>query len=106
VNNFALLVAGCPSGQFGLFYYGPNQIQVPFGDGFRCVGGGVFRLGVKVTGTSGGAAFELDVTDPPEPPAQITAGSTWNVQFWYRDPAGPGGTGFNLSDGLNASFFP
>ena len=48
----------------------------------------------------------LDITDPPSPSGQITVGSSWNFQFWYRDPAGPGGTGFNLSDGLHAIFCP
>ena len=38
-------------------------------------------------------------------PGQISAGSTWNFQFWYRDPAG-GGAGFNLSDGLQLTFCP
>ena len=35
---------------------------------------------------------------------QITPDSTWNFQLWYRDPMGPGGTGFNLSDGLSVTF--
>jgi hypothetical protein len=39
------------------------------------------------------------------PGATITAGSTWNFQFWYRNPAA-GGAGFNLSDGLSIRFCP
>ena len=35
----------------------------------------------------------------------ITAGSTWNFQFWYRDPQG-GPNGFNLSDGMRVTFCP
>ena len=34
---------------------------------------------------------------------QIIAGSTWNVQFWYRDPSG-GPVGFNFSNALRISF--
>jgi hypothetical protein len=34
---------------------------------------------------------------------QITAGSTWNFQFWFRDPVA-GGASFNLSDGLEVTF--
>ena len=33
----------------------------------------------------------------------ITAGSTWNFQLWYRDPAA-GGAGSNLSNGLQVVF--
>jgi hypothetical protein len=36
---------------------------------------------------------------------QITAGSTWNFQFWFRDPVA-GGASFNLSDGLGVTFCP
>ena len=36
---------------------------------------------------------------------EILPGSTWNTQFWYRDPAF-GGAGFNLSDGLGVTFAP
>lgn len=31
--------------------------------------------------------------------------STWNLQFWYRDPLG-GFTGFNFSDGIEVTFCP
>jgi hypothetical protein len=30
-------------------------------------------------------------------------GTSWNFQFWYRNPAG-GGAGFNLSDALHVDF--
>jgi hypothetical protein len=47
----------------------------------------------------------LDLTAPPADagPGAITAGTSWSFQLWYRDPAGPGGSGFNLSDGLRVS---
>ena len=35
----------------------------------------------------------------------ITAGSSWNFQAWFRDPAANGAT-FNLSDGLHVTFCP
>jgi hypothetical protein len=49
--------------------------------------------------------FLLDNTSPPSAATQITAGSTWNFQAWFRDPAA-GGAFFNLSDGLNLTFAP
>ena len=72
--------------------------------GFRCIGGTVYRLDVTVA-VAGVLSHALDVTDPPSPGGQITAGSTWNFQAWFRDPAG-GGAAFNLSDGLNVTFSP
>ena len=34
----------------------------------------------------------------------IVPGATWNFQGWYRDPAGPCGTGFNLTNGTSITF--
>ncbi|MDP6763227.1 MAG: integrin alpha [Planctomycetota bacterium] len=104
-NDFSLRVTGCPPAHFGLFYYGTQSIDVPFGDGFRCVGGTAFRLGIANTGSAGAAAWALDLDDPPQPAGRITPGSRWSFQFWYRDiPAGQ--SGFNLSDALSGTFSP
>ena len=47
----------------------------------------------------------VDFEDPTQPTSQITPGSTWYFQFWYRDSAA-GGAAFNLSNGLSATFCP
>jgi hypothetical protein len=89
--------------QFAIFYYGPNQIQQPFGDGFRCVGGSVLRLPPQPTG-NGTITHALDQTNLPGgggiEPAEVV-----NFQCWYRDPAA-GMSGFNFSDALSVSFCP
>jgi len=100
--DFGLVAQGCPPRQFGIFYYGPNRIQIPFGEGFRCVGGQVFRLPLSMTDLFGFISQPLDFAAHA---ARIKPSTTWNFQFWYRDPAG-GGTAFNLSDGLSVSFCP
>jgi hypothetical protein len=97
LNDFDLYVYACPPNTTGLFYYGSSQTQVPFGNGFRCVGGTVFRLGAQVTDAFGDALRSLDLTALPSGPAQ--PGDVRHFQFWYRNPAG-GGAGFNLSNGL------
>lgn len=108
-QNLVLVAAGAPPGQFGLFYYGAEAAQVPFGDGFRCVGPGavgLFRLNPpEQIDASGRAMHALDYGNPPTPSGQITPGSTWYFQFWFRDPAA-GGVGFNLTDALALSFCP
>jgi len=98
-----------PAMQPGLFYYGPSSLQVAFGNGFRCVGGSVYRLYPFATsGPEGVFTWSVDVNDPPGGAAaggQIDAGSTWHFQVWYRDPDG-GGLGFNLSDATAVTFAP
>lgn len=103
LDNLVLEADNAPSGQNGIFYYGPNQVQLPFGDGFRCVGGGVFRFPIIVTNGAGHAQFAVDYGNLPSG-GGISAGDTFNFQFWYRDPSGPGGSGFNLSNGLSLMF--
>ena len=107
-NTFELNAANLPAGQPGLFYYGPNQIQLPFGDGLRCVGGGAFRLQpTLVPNGAGQVARLLDFTQGPPStgPGAIAPGDLVNFQYWYRDPAA-GMSGFNLTDGLAATFAP
>ncbi len=103
-NDLVLYAAPLPQNVFGLFYYGPNQIQQPFGDGFRCVGGQIFRRPVASSGAGGVMSHALDYT-ALSPAGAILAGSTWNFQGWFRDTAA-GGAGFNLSDGYGILFTP
>lgn len=107
-NDLVLQVEDCVPMQFGVFYYGAAATQVPFGDGLRCVasgGAGLARLAPQQLSPGGTASAPLDITTPPFASAQITSGSTWYFQFWYRDPQG-GPSGFNLSDGLEIFFAP
>ncbi len=111
LNDLELQVTGASANQPGLFYYGGAQIQVPFGDGFRCVGSGgmgTYRLAPAVfTDFFGDADKAWDLNAPPSDsgPGMVSAGDTWKVQFWFRDPAFSG-AGFNFSDGLSITFCP
>jgi len=106
-NNFGIAVAGLPTGQPGIFFYGNLQTSAPFGQGTVCVAGtsGVVRIKPALTSSFLGTANKnLDFTLPPFDAGygMITGGSTWNFQYWYRDP----GNGFNLSDALSVTFCP
>jgi len=48
------------------------------------------------------------MTTPPagSGPGQILPGSTHYFQWYYRNVGGPGGSNFNVSDGLRADFCP
>lgn len=105
-NAFSLRVSGAIAGQPGLFYFGPNQIQTAFGNGWRCVGGGVTRLPVVFCDAVGGAELAMDLWDADAPEDRIGIGETWGFQFWYRNPSASGPATFNLSDGLAVSFCP
>ena len=91
-----------PDGQPGLFYYGTGSLMIPFGDGYQCVGGSLYRLPIAVA-AGGVHSHELDITSPPVPSGQITAGSTWNFPAWHRD-SGPGGATSNFTNGLEIGF--
>jgi len=106
-NDLALRAGPMASGEPGIYYYGPSQIQAPFGNGFRCVGGStglVVRIFPFVAAdASGFMSTSLDNTGPAH--GQVAPGASLNFQAWFRDPAG-GGAGFNLSDGLWVTFVP
>jgi polyhydroxybutyrate depolymerase len=107
-NDLGLVASDLPASQTGLFYYGAGELSLPFGNGTRCVGSGgvgVFRFGVQNSGAAGVLYLAVDYGNPPRPAGQISAGSTWKFQAWFRDPMG-GGSFFDLSDGLSIDFGP
>ncbi len=101
-NAFGLSVTGSVPNEFGIFFYGAQQANVAIGNGVNCVGGTLFRLSPVLADGTGGASFPLDLTNPPLPAAEITAGSTWNFSWWFRDPGV--GAGFNFSNGVSVPF--
>jgi sugar lactone lactonase YvrE len=107
-DNLTLHVTGLPASQPVLLFSANNEIapSAPsflFGDGFRCAGGFVQRLGV-VNASSMGDAFwgpNLQAAGGWGP------GDVRRFQAWYRDPVNsPCGTLFNLSNGLEVTFQP
>jgi hypothetical protein len=104
MSDLVLSASGLPQGQFGVFFYGPNQVSVPFGNGTRCVGGTLVRLAPLNSGASGSVSQPI-VNSALPALGQLSVGATRNFQFWYRDPAG-GGAAFNLSSALSVSFTP
>ena len=98
--NLTLSADNAP-GQPAIFYFGPNQIDLAFGNGRRCVGGTVFRMDIIV---GSGGTFDYMV-DFGAYGADIAGLGTCNFQCWYRDPAA-GGAAFNLSDAVEITFTP
>lgn len=103
-NDLVLHALPAPKNVFGIFFYGDLQKQVPFGNGTLCVGSStaLARLGPPAnTGLAGELVHALDITSPPSASAQITPGSTWNFQAWFRD-----GASFDLSNAIRITFTP
>ena len=102
-NELTLVAHDVPVGTPGLFFFGPNQISLPFGEGLRCVGGTIQRLQPPQFGSSTGQVTRtVDLTAGPAA-GVIVPSATTNFQYWYRDPAG-GPSGFNTSNGVSVSW--
>ena len=97
-NDFTLETSGLPGGVPGVYFFGPNQVQIPFGDGFRCVGGMTSRIQPPAFAMGNNASRLVDLTA-----FGINPGDSLNFQFWYRDSMAMM-SGFNLSNGLNVVF--
>ena len=75
---------------------------VPFGDGLRCVGGVLKRLGTQQANGAGTVSFGPGLAGA----GGWNAGSTYGFQAYYRDPLGPCGANFNASHALSIGFVP
>ena len=106
-NDLELNAFALPANRPGLFYFGPNQVSTPLGDGIRCVGGQIKRFGAMMTDSFGFVSLQVDVNSAllATGPAAALPGNVTNFQFWYRDPAA-GGSGQNLSNGLSVTWCP
>jgi hypothetical protein len=107
-NDLAWTVAHAPANSAAILFYGPSQIQNPFGNGKLCVGAPRVRVPpLSSTDASGFLARSVDLSAPPlgSGPAAVTAGSTWNFQMQYRDSAA-GGANFNATNAAAVTFCP
>ena len=96
-DSMILSASHCPATTPGLFFSAPNLLTgLPFGDGLRCVGGAIVRLGVVMTNSSGHAETQSSLSAL----AGLSSGDLRYYQYWYRDASSPCGTGFNTTNAL------
>lgn len=105
VDDLTLSASNLIPGQASLLFMGTIQVNggagLPFGDGLRCAGGAVTRLGVRIPNGSGGATWGPGLNSG----GIWTAGDTRTFQTWYRDTTGgPCGNQFNVSNGYEVTF--
>ncbi len=108
-DTVVLAVAGLPPTAPGLYFQGTGRVNAglgnAFGDGLRCAGGSVVRLGTKPSsaGTSSyPGAGDASVSTRGMLPA---AGGTRTYQVWYRNVASfctP--DAFNLTNGVEIAW--
>ncbi len=103
-NRFGLTCSDLPPNGFGRFYFGTGTAQALFGDGYRCVAGTTWRLPIYTASAQGDVETAVDFGALPGG-AVLHAGDVRHFQYWYRNVL-PGGSGFNLSDGLSVTFCP
>ena len=115
LDTWTITGSGIPNGP-GLYYQALNQLGggngVVFGDGIRCIGGTVIRLGI-VTAVGNTSSYPS-----PNPPAVNgipisvkgfnSAGDVRNYQLWYRDSTIGfcSANVFNLTNAVNVTWIP
>ena len=104
------MVTGLPRAVTGIFCYGLERDQTPFGDGFACIGGANWILARKRATTSGTVVLQLRTEGEPEDLdwLRFDAPRTWSFQYRYRDPRAQqsGGFGFNATDAVEVTVGP
>jgi len=95
--------------QFGLYFQADNDLSpgTVWGDGLRCAGGALKRLGTRISDGSGysdtsGLAYTIS-----SKAGNIAPGDTKYYQLWYRNPLNsPCASDFNTSNGLAVVWQP
>ena len=101
-GKLALVAVSVPN-QFGVFFHGMTQTEIPFGNGYLCVTNDLVR-GKLVHPWDHGASYVYDNSDPAH---SLTAyvGMTRHFQYWFRDPVA-GGAFFNTSNAISIAVLP
>ena len=102
-DTLSFVTTGLPASTPGLYFQGVTNLNGGlgnlFGDGLRCAGGQLIRF--HVVFASMGQSDYPGAGDPAISVAGgVAAGDTRTYQLWYRDPSGPCGSGFNVSQAL------
>ena len=107
-HTLTAIATSLPPATLSMPIFGVNPFDAPFGDGRLCVSPfapGLTRAPVTLSTSLGSTRTAFDFTTPGLG-AAFGPGTTWYFQVLYRDPTGPGGSGFNGTDGVFISFEP
>ena len=112
-DDLVLQTTQMPGNVFGMFITGGGSSNLPFGDGLLCVSPGttgLHRLPPTQQATPGGMMTKGPgiIAQTMNFPAgqEIQVGMTYYFQTWYRNPPGPCGSGWNMSNAIEITFTP
>lgn len=109
-DDLVLTTSSMLPGAFNILFMGPTSgAPVTMSDGLRCTFGTLYRFPVQMSDVSGtslhtGLVAQAGLSFPSA--GQITSGTTWTFQTWYRDPNGPCATNSTVSNALAVTFAP
>jgi hypothetical protein len=110
LDSLQLRGSGMPNSS-ALYFQGTTEVGggfgAYFGDGLRCAGGSVIRLGTKVNAL-GASQYPSGANQPVSVRGAVPPGSVRTYQVWYRNAAGGFCTSstFNLSNGVSVTWYP
>ncbi|MCY2961533.1 MAG: hypothetical protein NTY35_15325 [Planctomycetota bacterium] len=99
-DTLSLNGSGMPSSS-ALYFQGTSQISAAFGDGLRCAGGTVIRLGTKQNSVGGTSSYPVAGDLSVSVRGACAVGDVRTYQCWYRNAAAfctP--STFNLTNGV------
>lgn len=114
LDDLVLTTTQLPQDAFAMTFMGPASDSLPFGNGRLCASAGgakLFRfLPALNSGPDGTIQLGPGIVDMSQVNAfaggNITAGSTWYFQTYYRDLNANCDTNFNLSNAVRVDFLP
>jgi hypothetical protein len=94
------------TGSLAVFFQGNALVSLTYGDGHRCMGGSLKRIGKK--NPSGGNASYPQGADPAISVKGLVppGGGVRYYQVVYRNNGGPCGSGFNVTNGVSVVWQP
>lgn len=110
LDGLVLRADRLPPTTYALFFMGPaERSPVPLGGGLRCVDAPLYRFNLGITNSAGevhlGPGLAAFAQGQFPAIGQITAGSTWRFQGWYRDAFGSCTTS-NVTSAVAVTFAP
>jgi hypothetical protein len=106
-DTLVLRATGMPDSS-ALYFQGTSQQNggsgTVFGDGLRCAGGGVLRLGIR-TNVANASSLPSSGSPALTVAGNITTPATVHYQVWYRNAAAfCSASTFNLTNGLSVAW--